>query len=53
MGWQLCDMAPLVSLDLQHLLTADDLEARMRLLDGLCVAMADDVIGLLSDEGTG
>ena len=52
-GWQLCDMAPLVSLDLQHLLSAVDLESRMRLLDELCVAMADDVIGLLSDEGTG
>ena len=51
-GWQLCDMAPLVSLDLQHLLVAADLESRMRLLDELCVAMADDVIGLLSDEGT-
>ena len=52
-GWQLCDMAPLVSLDLQRLLVAVDLESRMRLLDELCVAMADDVIGLLSDEGTG
>jgi NAD-dependent oxidoreductase involved in siderophore biosynthesis len=46
-------MAPLVSLDLQHLLTAADLESRMRLLDELCIAMADDVIGLLSGEGTG
>ncbi len=33
-GWQLCDMAPLVSLDLQRLLAADGLESRMRLLVG-------------------
>jgi uncharacterized protein len=52
-GWQLCDMAPFVALDLQRLLVAGDLESRMRLLDDLCDAMADDVIGLLSDEGTG
>jgi hypothetical protein len=51
-GWQLCDMAPLVSLDLQRLLVAADLESRMELLDELCVALADDVIGLLSGEGT-
>jgi len=47
-AWQLCDMAPLVSLDLQRLLTAGDLEARMRLLTDLCDAMSGDVIGLLS-----
>jgi hypothetical protein len=51
-GWQLCDMAPLVSLDLQRLLAAADLESRMELLGELCVALADDVIGLLSGEGT-
>jgi Lon protease-like protein len=47
-GWQLCDMAPLVSIDLQRLLVADGLEARMRLLVDLCDAMSGDVIGLLS-----
>jgi uncharacterized protein len=47
-GWQLCDMAPLVSLDLQRLLVADGLEARMRLLRELCDAMSGDVIGLLA-----
>ena len=47
-GWQLCDMAPLVSIDLHRLLVADGLEARMRLLVDLCDAMAGDVIGLLS-----
>jgi hypothetical protein len=51
-GWQLCDMAPLVSLDLQRLLVAEGLLARMELLDELCAAMAGDVIGLLSGEGT-
>ena len=39
-GWQLCDMAPLVSLDLQRLLVADGLESRMRLLAELCDAMS-------------
>jgi len=52
-GWQLCDMAPLVSLDLQRLLVADGLQARMELLDELCGAMAGDVIGLLSGGGAG
>ena len=47
-GWQLCDMAPLASLDLQRLLVADGLEARMRLLVDLCDAMSGDVIGLLA-----
>lgn len=47
-GWQLCDMAPLVSLDLQRLLVADGLEMRMRLLVDLCDAMSGDVIGLLA-----
>ena len=47
-GWQLCDMAPLVSLDLQRLLVADGLEARMQLLVELCDAMSGDVIGLLA-----
>jgi hypothetical protein len=47
-GWQLCDMAPLVSIDLQRLLVADGLETRMRLLVDLCDAMSGDVIGLLS-----
>lgn len=51
-GWQLCDMAPLVSLDLQRLLVAADLESRMRLLVELCDAMAGDVVGLLSGEGS-
>jgi len=45
-------MAPLVSLDLQRLLVADDLESRMRLLVELCDAMAGDVVGLLSGEGS-
>jgi len=52
-GWQLCDMAPLVSLDLQRLLETADLRERVTLLDELCTAMAGDVVGLLSDEGTG
>jgi len=43
-GWQLCDMAPLVSLDLQRLLVADGLADRMALLAELCDAMSDDVI---------
>ena len=47
-AWQLCDMAPLVSIDLQRLLAADGLEARMTLLIDLCDAMAGDVVGLLS-----
>ena len=50
-GWQLCDMAPLASLDQQRLLAADGLEARMGLLADLCDAMAGDVIGLLSGDG--
>jgi hypothetical protein len=50
-GWQLCDMAPLVSLDLQRLLVAESLEARMRLLVDLCDAMSGDVIGLLAGGG--
>ena len=52
-GWQLCDMAPLASLDLQRLLVADGLEPRMRLLVDLCDAMSGDVIGLLSGGETG
>ena len=52
-GWQLCDMAPLVSLDLQRLLAAVDVESRMRLLVELCDAMAGDVVGLLSGGGAG
>lgn len=52
-GWQLCDMAPLASIDLQRLLVADGLEARMTLLAELCDAMAGDVIGLLSDRDGG
>ena len=52
-GWQLCDMAPLVSLDLQRLLVADGLEARMRLLIELCEAMSGDVIGLLAGGEVG
>jgi hypothetical protein len=51
-GWQLCDMAPLVSHDQQRLLEADGLEARMELLAQLCDAMSGDVLGLLSDAGT-
>jgi Lon protease-like protein len=47
-GWQLCDMAPLVSIDLQRLLAADGMEERMRLLVDLCDAMTGDVVGLLS-----
>jgi Lon protease-like protein len=52
-GWQLCDMAPLVSIDLQRLLAADGLEARMRLLVDLCDAMTGDVVGLLSGGEVG
>jgi uncharacterized protein len=52
-GWQLCDMAPLVSLDLQRLLVADGLEARMRLLAELCNAMSGDVVGLLAGGEVG
>jgi Lon protease-like protein len=52
-GWQLCDMAPLAALDLQRLLVADDLEARMRLLTDLCDAMSGDVVGLLAGGGSG
>jgi len=52
-GWQLCDMAPLVSLDLQRLLEADGLETRMRLLADLCDAMSGDVVGLLAGGGVG
>ena len=51
-GWQLCDMAPLVSLDLQRLQVAEDLETRMRVLVELCDAMAWDVVGLLSGGGS-
>ncbi len=50
-GWQLCDMAPLAVLDLQRLLSTDGLRQRMELLTALCDAMADDVIGLLSEAG--
>ncbi len=50
-GWQLCDMAPLTVLDLQRLLSTDGLCTRMDLLAALCDAMADDVIGLLSEAG--
>lgn len=50
-GWQLCDMAPLVSLDQQRLLVADALEARMELLIELCDALSGDVVGLLSGGG--
>jgi Lon protease-like protein len=52
-GWQLCDMAPLASLDLQRLLVAEGLEARMRLLSDLCDAMTGDVIGLLAGGEVG
>ena len=47
-GWQLCDMAPLASIDLQRLLVADGLEARLLLLVELCDAMCGDVVGLLA-----
>jgi Lon protease-like protein len=50
-GWQLCDMAPLTSLDQQRLLMANGLEDRMGLLAELCEAMSGDVIGLLSGDG--
>jgi uncharacterized protein len=52
-GWQLCDMAPLVSFDLQRLLVADGLEARMRLLAEVCDAVSGDVVGLLAGGGVG
>ena len=52
MGWQLCDMAPLGSLDLQRLLEAPGLDRRMTLLVDLCDAMAQDVVGLLSGGGS-
>jgi Lon protease-like protein len=52
-GWQLCDMAPLVSLDQQRLLEADGLAARMGLLAELCDAMSGDVMGLLSSGSPG
>jgi uncharacterized protein len=52
-GWQLCDMAPLASLDLQRLLTSEGLEVRMRLLAELCDAMSGDVVGLLTGGGVG
>ena len=39
------------SLDLQQLLSTDGLRTRMDLLTALCDAMADDVIGLLSEAG--
>ena len=52
-GWQLCDMAPLVSLDLQRLLSAEGLEARMGLLVDLCDAMSGDVTGLLAGGEVG
>ena len=52
-GWQLCDMAPLVSLDQQRLLVADGLDDRMGLLIELCDALAGDVVGLLSGGGPG
>lgn len=48
-GWQLCDMAPLTALDLQRLLATEGLRPRMTLLGQLCDAMADDVVGLLSE----
>jgi Lon protease-like protein len=50
-GWQLCDMAPLVSLDQQRLLVAEGLENRMELLTELCDALSGDVVGLLSGGG--
>jgi Lon protease-like protein len=51
-GWQLCDMAPLASLDQQRLLEADGLEVRMAMLADLCDAMSGDVLGLLSGAGS-
>ena len=50
-GWQLCDMAPLVSLDQQRLLVVDSLDDRMELLIELCDALSGDVVGLLSGGG--
>ena len=47
-GWQLCDLAPLNPIDLQHLLVTAELGARMALLTELCEARSGDVIGLLA-----
>jgi uncharacterized protein len=47
-GWQLCDLAPLNPIDLQHLLVTAELGARMTLLTELCNARSGDVIGLLA-----
>ena len=47
-GWQLCDLAPLNPIDLQHLLVTAELGARMTLLAELCDARSGDVVGLLA-----
>ena len=52
-GWQLCDMAPLVSLDLQRLLRPSTSSPPHGLLVELCDAMAADVVGLLSGRRIG
>ncbi len=49
-GWQLCDLAPLGTLDLQGLLVTDSLAERLTALGDLCDARAADVVALLGGE---
>ncbi len=47
-GWELCDMAPLTSLDQQRLLAEEGLANRMALLIDMCDALAEDVNRMLA-----
>jgi Lon protease-like protein len=50
-GWALCELVPLGPMDRQALLAAPSLAVRMERLAELCRAAADDVVGMLSDDG--
>ncbi|HTX01446.1 MAG TPA: LON peptidase substrate-binding domain-containing protein [Acidimicrobiales bacterium] len=47
-AWRLCSLAPLTSLDAQHLLETDDLADRLRSLEALCAASAADLTQVLA-----
>jgi Lon protease-like protein len=47
-AWKLCELAPLNLMDRQQLLASSTLEDQLESLEGLCQALADDVVAMLA-----
>jgi hypothetical protein len=47
-AWKLCELAPLNLMDRQQLLASTTLEDQLASLEGLCQALADDVVAMLA-----